>query len=160
MRLKLSLLSLMMVFWSSLAMASDAQEAVSVHMDVYQIVMKKDVESRVLAKQAKPGDILEYVAVYQNNTSHDVSNLKGTLPIPEGMIYVAGSERPRHALASLDGVNYKPMPLMRRVKQADGTWKQVKVPLGEYRFLRWDLGVLNAEKSKQVSARMQVTPIN
>ncbi|MBL1351766.1 MAG: hypothetical protein COA61_000280 [Zetaproteobacteria bacterium] len=155
----LGLLSLMMMLCSTLASASDVKETVSVRMDAYQIVIKKDVEKRLPAKAAKPGDVLEYIAIYHNNTSHGVSDLKGTLPIPVGMIYMKGSERPRHALASLDGVSYKPMPLMRRVKQADGRWKKVKVPLIEYRFLRWDLNVLKGEKSKKVSARMQIIPL-
>ncbi|MDQ6994666.1 MAG: hypothetical protein Q9M18_03625 [Mariprofundaceae bacterium] len=159
MSVRLIVMLFSMMIYSSQGVASDTKETVSVHMDAYHIVIKKGVETRVLAKEAKPSDILEYVATYHNNTKHKVTNLKGILPIPEGMIYQAGSERPRHALASVDGVHYNVMPLMRKVKKANGTWEKVKIPLVEYRFLRWNLDVLKGLKSKKVSARMQVSPL-
>jgi len=144
---------------ASVAYAKGADEAVTVRMEAYQIVLKNKVEKRVIAKEAKPGDLLEYVAIYHNNTDHAISNLKGTMPIPEGMILIVDSPRPRHVLASLNGKTFAAMPLKRRVKQADGSLKEVLVPLSEYRFLRWNMGVLQGEKSKNISARMQVTPL-
>ena len=58
--------------------------------------------------------------------------------------------------AVLDGTRFAPLPLMHRVKQADGHEAEVPVPLEEYRALRWTLGTLAPGKSEQVSARVRV----
>jgi len=155
----LGVLGLSLMFVSCLAYADEPKETVSVHMQAYHIVKLKKGEKRLPAEKAKPGDVLEYVAAYHNQSKHGVSGLKATLPVPQGLVFIADSPRPRHALASLDGKLFQKIPLKRRVKQSDGSWKQVLVPFEEYRFLRWNIGRLDAGATEKVSARMRLIPV-
>jgi uncharacterized repeat protein (TIGR01451 family) len=115
-------------------------------------------ETRASAESAKPGDVIEYRADYRNAGKSTVRAVQATLPIPPGTELLAGSATPGTGLrASLDGKAYQALPLMRRVKRADGQSVEVPVPLAEYRFLRWDLGDLAAQRETSVSARVRVS---
>jgi len=153
----LRVLLLLGMLVSSVAYAEEKQQPVTVEMQVYQVVQdKQGVEKRVAAEQAKPDDLLEYVALYENHTQQAIQGLNATLPIPEGVVFVAASERPRGALASVDGLHFEAMPLKKRMQQADGTWKEVLIPLASYRFLRWNFQQLDAKKKQAVSARVRL----
>jgi uncharacterized repeat protein (TIGR01451 family) len=108
------------------------------------------------AQVSKPGDVLEYRVSYTNHSNAAVTGLVANLPIPAGTTLVDKSQLPPDALASTDGTRFAPLPLMRRVKQADGRENELPVPLEEYRALRWTLGTLAPGKSEQVSARVRV----
>lgn len=108
------------------------------------------------AQVSKPGDVLEYRVSYTNHSSAAVTGLIASLPIPAGTTLLDRSQLPPNALASTDGTQFAPLPLMRLVKQPDGSERREPVPLGEYRALRWSLGTLAAGKSQQVSARVRV----
>jgi len=96
------------------------------------------------ADAGKPGDLVEYAGTYRNGGAKPVEKLTATLPIPAGTSYVSGSAEPGKPQASVDGVRYAPMPLKRTVRQADGTTREEPVPVSEYRYVRWDIGSLNA----------------
>ena len=113
-------------------------------------------EKRDSARTAKPGDILEYRVAYQNQGDTAVKGLLATLPVPEGMSYLPQAANPAITSASLDGKQFESIPLMRWVRQADGTLVQQQVPFEDYRFLRWQLGVLDAGTETTVSARVQI----
>ncbi|MDX8376877.1 MAG: hypothetical protein R8L53_02510 [Mariprofundales bacterium] len=138
----------------------DKKEAVSIHMEAYKIVFEDDVEKRRSADAAGPSDVIEYVATYTNNTTSKIKDLLATLPIPQGTEYIANTTKPKKAKASLDGAQYAAIPLQRKVKLPSGKWVTELVPYEEYRFLRWNLKTLKAEKSKDVSARMRVAPLS
>lgn len=108
------------------------------------------------AQASKPGDVLEYRVSYTNHSAAAVTGLVASLPIPAGTTLLERSQLPPNALASTDGTQFAPLPLMRLVKQSDGSEHQERVPLGEYRALRWTLGPLAAGKSAQVSARVRI----
>ena len=114
----------------------------------------KDVLSP--AEKTKPGETLEYQAVYTNSGDKAARGVLATLPIPVALEYLPGSATPEGATASTDGKTFAPPPLKRVSKGADGGTKVLIVPAGEYRFLRWNLGDLGAGKSAQVSARARV----
>jgi len=117
------------------------------------------VDGRTVFKPAqlsKPGDVLEYRVKYTNRSGSAVTGLVANLPIPAGTTLVARSELPPGALASTDGAHFALPPLMRAVRQADGSERSVPVPIEEYRALRWNLGTLAAGQSEQVQARMRV----
>jgi len=116
-------------------------------------------EVLVPAAKAAPGDVIEYRATYTNRGKGAVSGVEASLPVPPGMAYVAASARPDGALASLGDGKFEPIPLMRRVKLADGRSEDREVPATEYKALRWKLGELAAGKSASVSARMRLVPI-
>lgn len=115
-------------------------------------------EALKAATQVKPGDVIEYKAVYTNVGKATVSQVVATLPIPLGTSLLAASAKPTKTLASLDGINFRPAPLMRDVKLQDNTVKKEPVPLIEYRALRWELGAIEPNKNAEVSLRTQVTP--
>src|SRR5439155_26907492 len=71
----------------------------------------------------------------------------------------AGSQPPPRGLASTDAAPCAPPPLMRSVRQPDGSERRVPVPLEEYRALRWNLGTLAAGQSAQVQARVRVNTV-
>lgn len=137
---------------SGYAQAAPAVEPVKVNLQAFKVVSANGKESLVESKTAKPGDVLEYRATYNNVSKKNVANLLATLPVPKGMEYVALSSQPSSALASVDGQNFSAVPLMRR--QADG--KEQPVPAAEYRALRWKVADLQPGKSFVVSARVRV----
>ena len=113
-------------------------------------------EALVTVNAVKPGDLLQYTAVYKNSSKQPAKQMVATLPIPAETEYVASSVVPGTALASLDGKVYEPIPLKRKVKQADGKLVTVPVPLAEYRFLRWPERDLAPGASYSTSARVRV----
>jgi uncharacterized repeat protein (TIGR01451 family) len=106
----------------------------------------------------KPGDVVEYRAVYHNQGKTPAKHVLATLPIPEGMEYKTSTAHPAAVMASTDGTTFASVPLKRQVQLADGKTAMREVPYAEYRFLRWDLGQLGAGKQQAVSARVQVSP--
>lgn len=132
-------------------------ETVQGVMEQFRIVRTAEGnESRVAALNVKPGETLEYSVRYTNRGAVAVNQLMVTLPIPPGLEWLAQTDQPRAALASVDGVAFAPMPLKRPVKQADGRELLQDVPLFEYRALRWQVGQLGAGKTVQFVARAKV----
>ena len=127
-----------------------------------KVVLSSDgKEQFISADQATPDEILLYSAVYTNRTGGAVKGLVATLPIPQGVVYLAGSAKPVGAKASIDGVTFQAIPLKRKVKSADGTESEVVVPPGEYRTLQWNLSELAADASFLASARAKIlSPLN
>jgi len=109
----------------------------------------------VAATSARPGEVIEYQARYTNTGSASAQRFAPQLPIPASLVYVSSSASPEGVLASLDGKNFAPAPLMRVVKAADGTTKSVAVPLREYHVLRWQLGTLAPGQSVTARARVK-----
>ena len=109
-----------------------------------------------VADRAMPGEIIQYDALYKNQSGGSVRQLEPTLPIPAGLEYIADSAKPAPTRASLDGRNFAPIPLMRQVTLPTGETRQEQVPVSEYRALRWELGDLDAGKSALISARAKL----
>jgi uncharacterized repeat protein (TIGR01451 family) len=109
------------------------------------------------ADKAKPGDIIEYKAVYRNKGKVAAANALATIPVPLGTDYLPGSAKPAKVLASLDGKEYAPAPLKREVTLPSGEKEMRTVPYGEYRFIRWELKTLDPGKSATVSLRVRLS---
>ena len=88
-----------MVF-SAAAFAAPAADPVKVGLQAFKVVLTGGKESLVESKTAKPGETLEYRATYTNTGKKAVTNLAATLPVPQGMEYVALSSQPSSALKS------------------------------------------------------------
>jgi len=119
--------------------AKPAAGSVAVELTAQRVTKAQGKEVLVAADQAKPGELIEYRALYRNDGASEAKGLMATLPIPRGTQYVAGTAEPRGVEASLDG---------RTVVQ--------DVPVSEYRTLRWPLGVLPTKQSRTVAARVRV----
>jgi uncharacterized repeat protein (TIGR01451 family) len=133
-----------------------AAGGVTVELTAHRVTMTQGRETLAPADQAKPGELLEYRALYKNSGTSEARGLAATLPIPQGTQYVKGSAAPQKVEASLDGRTFAPIPLMRKEKTADGRTVIRAVPLSEYRALRWPLGTLAAKQSRSVAARVRV----
>ena len=121
-----------------------------------RVVVTDGKESFVKADKAGPGDVIQYEAVYKNTTKGPLKNIAATVPIPAGMTLVADSAKPAAELASLDGKNFSPVPLMREVKNEAGVLEKQPVPLAQYRALRWNLAELAPDQTATVVLRAQL----
>ena len=114
-------------------------------------------ERLVDAGQARSGDQLEYRAVYFNPTASTMHHVLVTVPVPAGGLeYLPDTAAPRADLASTDGKQFAPLPLLRVVTGLDGRQVSRPAPAADYRFLRWDLGDVPAGASRTVRTRVQL----
>lgn len=133
------------------AEAKIAKDPVSVELTTYLVSTSTDGKATAkLVNKVKPNDVIEYRAVYTNNTAGTIKNLAATLPIPVETQFLAKSQ-PDNAQASTDGKSFAPMPLKRK----EGN-QMVNVPLKDYRALRWTIAELPAGKSVTVSAQTRI----
>ncbi|MDN5619896.1 MULTISPECIES: hypothetical protein [Psychrobacter] len=126
--------------------AAYAEDALSMELTANKVA--KDAEGKTVylpVRNAAAGTVVQYKATYTNTINKDISDLAVTLPVPANMTFT-GEAYPASAQASTDGKNYADMPLMRKVNG-----KLVKIPLSEYRALRWNIKLLPAKKSADVS---------
>ena len=108
------------------------------------------------ADRAMPGEVIQYDAVYKNQSASGVRNLVPTLPIPRGLEYIPNSAKPAPAKASVDGKTFEPLPLKRKVTLPTGETVEQPVPPSEIRALRWEIGDLDAGAAAQISARARL----
>jgi len=132
-----------------------SEGAVRVHLTQARVEIEAGKERLVEAESVKPGDVIEYRAVYTNTSKQSVSDLVARLPIPQGLEYVAKSAKASAGLppvqaAARDG-KFAAEPLM----VTEGG-KKVAVPYDQYRELRWRVGAMEAGRSVTVSARARV----
>ena len=135
-------------------------EAVSVSLQHFKLVANGKLVALNPSDPIKPGDVVEYQVTYQNNSNHPVRQLNATLPVPKETEYVPSSAQPSAVLASVDGVNYAPLPLRQTVKLANGRSSEQLVPVAAYRSLRWVLGELAVNQKMTVSARVRLAPLS
>ncbi len=151
------LAAFLMASTAAFGQAVQSADGVGVDLSVFRVVVNAEgKEVLEPGDKAKPGEVLEYQAVYSNKGEEGVSHLQARLPIPDEMVYVAGSASPVSVQASLDGKKYEKVPLMREVKRPDGKTELREVPYEEYRFLLWDLARLEAKQSMTARARMRL----
>jgi uncharacterized repeat protein (TIGR01451 family) len=139
--------------------AARADGDVTVKLDAQRVTVTDGKATFSPATQTRPGDLIEYRATYTNTGAQPARQVLATLPVPTGMDFVGHTALPVKLEASLDGRTYAAVPLVRRVKQADGREVVRTVPASEYRWLRWSLGTLGSNSARTVSARMRVQPV-
>jgi uncharacterized repeat protein (TIGR01451 family) len=144
----------------SVPITAIAQSGLDISLTALRVAVDaRGRESFEPAAEARPGQVVEYRAAYRNPTVASMRDVQATLPIPPGTEYVARTARPAPALASLDGRTFEAVPLMRRVKLANGQTVVREVPASEYRYLRWSLGAIAAGSTESVRARVRVSPL-
>ena len=144
---------------SSFTSTAAAQSKGDVQISLLARKVTTDAEGKeklLAADTARPGEVIQYDAVYQNKSRREVRQLAPTLPIPAGMEFVAESAVPAASHASLDGRTFAPFPLLRKIQRPDGRVEEVPVPLTEYRALRWSAGDLAAGATTRVVARVRL----
>lgn len=133
-----------------------AQAEVKIEMKAEKVVTQMDKEVMSSAKQAGPGDVVQYTATYKNTDKAPAKQVLATLPIPAATEFMIGTASPAGATASTDGTNFSAIPLKRWVKNSEGKMVEQVIPLSEYRALRWSLGDLPGGESRTVSARVKI----
>ena len=139
--------------------ATPADAAPTLVLTAFKVVAAQPghPEHLVDAAQARAGDQLEYQAVYRNPTAAPVHHVLVTVPVPAtGVDYVLDTAAPRADLASADGKQFAPLPLMRVETAADGSRHSRPAPGADYRFLRWYLGDVPAGAVRTVRTRVQL----
>ncbi|WP_131669066.1 hypothetical protein [Psychrobacter pygoscelis] len=132
---------------SAAQLSMAATDPISVNLTAHQVVKdSKGAEQLKAVTQLNGAEVIRYTATYTNHLDKAVNNIAVTLPIPANMSFT-GSAYPSSALASTDGVTFKPMPLTQVING-----KTVKVPFSQYKSLRWTIKLLPAGKSAAVSA--------
>ncbi len=133
---------------ASTVLLNSAYAADALQMELTANKVTKNADGKVSytsVRNAPAGTVIQYKANYTNTTNQNISDLAVTLPIPANMTFT-GEVSPASAQASTDGKNYADMPLMRKVNG-----KLMKVPLSEYKALRWNIKWLPANKSADVA---------
>ena len=141
--------------------AQNPKNDLAISLTARKVVKLADGKERLLpADRAFPGEVIQYDALYLNQSEAPLNNVSPTLPIPTGMVLVPESASPPPAEASLDGRTFEPIPLKRKVRLPNGDEKEEIVPPTEYRALRWHVGDMAAGAKATVSARTRLTPVN
>lgn len=140
--------------------AAWANPVVASKLEVQQVVSASGREVLKAASSVKPGDTLQYRAVYTNSGDQPAGHLMASLPVPEGTTLLADGMLPERAEASTDGSTFAAMPLMHTVAGKDGKPRREPVPMSAIRAVRWDLGTLAPLQARPVQIRVHVnTPI-
>jgi uncharacterized repeat protein (TIGR01451 family) len=142
---------------SALGTAAMAQAAspLATELSLARIVVRDDgKEAQTPATQVQPGDTLQYTAAYRNQGKTTLNQVVASLPVPQGMQLVPAPAD--DVQASIDGKTFARLPLMRKVRQADGRWVDVPVPLAEIRYVRWPARSLAAGEQWNASVRVRV----
>lgn len=154
----LALAALLTGLWQG-AVAATASD---VALTAYRVVTLPGADGQPVERlqpltDVRPGETVEYQAVYRNGTGAPARDVHVTLPVPAGgLAYLPASAAPSTVTASTDGRAFAPLPLTRTVTLPDGKTARQEVPATEYRFLRWSLGDLPAGDTRTVRARMQL----
>ena len=137
---------------------ASAESGVAVVLQASRVVVAANGKERLEPTESvRPGEVIEYRATYTNQGADAVRGLEGVLPIPPDTQYVGLTATPAGVEASLDGLHFAPIPLMRKVVR-DGREAWEPVPASEYRALRWKLGELAPDASTAIAARVLVPP--
>lgn len=139
--------------------SASAKNDLAISLTAKKVVLQADgKEKLVAADRAFPGEVIQYDALYVNQSAKPLTGVAPTLPIPNGMVFVPESASPAPSEASLDGKKFEPLPILRKVRMPSGEEKQVEVPATEYRALRWKAGDLAAGAKTAITARTKLVP--
>lgn len=142
---------------ASPAPTSQEQKAITVALTQQKVVKDdKGRETLVEAETVKPGDTLEYRAVYKNVSAQPVKQLAATIPLPEGLEYLPSSAQPRKGVqfAPASGV-YGAEPLTRKLPNG----RTENLAYSEYRTVRWSVEQLAPGAEVTVVARAKVETV-
>ena len=147
------------IYLSSVPAFAQSKSAIGVSLEHKKVTLSADnKEVLAPADQAKPSDIIQYTAIYTNQSDGVVRGLHANLPIPAGMTYLEDSANPKPVKASVDGVHFGNLPLKRLERLPDGKEVEREIPLAEYRMLQWVIGEMKSGESTTVTARVRVNP--
>lgn len=126
------------------------------------LVEKNDQGAETLTKidQVKPGQIVQYALEYKNISDRALAEVSILGPIPAGTVYQSGSAittanaKPEFSID--DGDKFQPEPVTYKVKQADGTEKELVATPDMYTHIRWNVGTMTPQQRLTLTYRVQV----
>ena len=136
--------------------ASKVVDPITIKLERKKVTLAEGKEVLIAATTAKPGEVIEETATYNNPSKKSTRRVEATLPVPQYTQPLLGSILPAEVKASTDGKVFASIPLKRKIKQPNGVTVEQDVPLSEYRFLRWSAVELAPEKQFVVSARFKL----
>lgn len=132
--------------------AQQAAKTVTVRLTQAKVVKDaKGAEQFVDAVAVKPGDIIQYKAIYTNASAKPVTKLLANVPIPEGLEYIPSTAQPGAVQTAAKDNVFSDRPLTHVV-----AGKIVPLPYNQYRAVRWTIGRLAAGGSVTVAVRARV----
>ena len=137
--------------------SASAKNDLAISLTAKKVVVQADGKEKLIAaERAFPGEVIQYDAQYVNQSAKPLTSVAPMLPIPNGMEFVPQSASPAPSEASLDGRQFEPLPIMRKVRMPSGEEKEIEVPATEYRALRWKAGDLAAGATTTITARTRL----
>ena len=109
---------------------------------------------------SRPGDLIEYRLSFTNNTTGSVRDVVFDDPIPEGLVYVAGSAGAEREDVSVEfsidgGSSYDANPVI-EVQEA-GAMVRRPAPPDRYTHVRWNvLGAVSVDEEVQAVFRARI----
>ena len=139
-----TLLTVLMMIMTAAVSAAVAEGPLEGRLSAFRVVADANGQPALeQADAAAPGDLIEYHLNYANRSTDALGGLIINGPIPQGTAYVGQSARADidHVLeVSIDGgSSWSTEPVMRQVRNADGSVSREQVPASEYTQIRWRL---------------------
>jgi uncharacterized repeat protein (TIGR01451 family) len=136
------------------AAAKASAGPIAIHLTQALVVVVDHKETLRSADQVKPGDLIEYRAVYTNTSAKPVEKLVATLPVPDGLDYVAGSAKPTGSVVRLATKDGKFVP--EAVMTANAAASRAVAAIPDYRWVHWTFDKVAVGQSVEVVARARV----
>lgn len=114
------------------------------------------------ASRARPGDIIQYEVSAKNVTRTNVTNVRPSLPVPAGTVFLASSGGTGNVTTeySFDGgKTFGQAPLFKTVtvqENGKSVTKRVQVQPSEYTNVRWNIGTLSPNETHKMTVRVRV----
>ncbi|MGI4815324.1 MAG: hypothetical protein ACRYG5_01935 [Janthinobacterium lividum] len=152
---------------SASARPMPAPAPIDVALTAFKVVKGRHGEQFVDAASARPGDVLEYRAVYRNHSQAPLRAVVGSLPVPKGTRYVLGSARPANAIGHTADGRDEALPVAMRTAPAipaaasladaaSAGGQTDSQATADYRSLRWTLGDMAGGATRSISARVRI----
>ncbi|ADY25242.1 conserved repeat domain protein [Deinococcus proteolyticus MRP] len=114
------------------------------------------------ASRVRPGDMIQYDLSAKNVGRTPLNNVRPSLPVPAGTVFVASSGGTGNAVTeySFDGgKTFGKAPLFRNVtvtENGKAVTRRVQVQPSEYTNVRWNLGALAPGQTHKMTLRVRV----
>lgn len=125
-----------------------AQDLV-VSLEAFKITQDSAAEEvLVLAEEAAPGDLIEYRALCENTTDSAMKDVFAEIPVPEGLVWLASSDKPKAIQARLADGRLVTLPALDEEGKA--------LPAELIRSLRWKIESIAAGEAAEIALRASV----
>ncbi len=155
---------------------------VSIVLEQNLVVVAPDGKENLVAMlpttQVKPGDVIEYKAIYKNNSANQISNMAATLPVPQGVFLLtqgmntsklsaratltqSGADSETNNLnVTQDNKVWGTFPIKEKVRTqtTPPTTVEKDIPLTYYKAVRWTATQFAPNAQLVLTARMKVIP--